>query len=103
MGVLQQKAALENLVQAVRRTATASKAPKVCKLQRDSYTDQCLHLHNTLSTLYCLSMCRLSQVKGLTPATRHSQRLQKVDAEHTCLVESANDCSLRQGDHAFQK
>ena len=36
MGVLQQKASLEDFVQAVRRTVTASKAPKVRKLQRDS-------------------------------------------------------------------
>ncbi|KAL0053848.1 hypothetical protein WJX82_011725 [Trebouxia sp. C0006] len=37
------------------------------------------------------------KVKGLTPATRQSQRLQKVDAENVGLVNFPDDIELRQG------
>lgn len=44
------------------------------------------------------SLRALSQVKGLTPATRQSQRLQKVDAENVGLVNFPDDIELRQGE-----
>ena len=44
------------------------------------------------------SLRALSQVKGLTPATRQSQRLQKVDAENVGLVNFPDDIDLRQGE-----
>ncbi len=95
IGVLQQKTLLENSFRAVRQSATASKPPKV--LQQISMSRK----HNCSCHVQCnwlTSLRALSQVKGLTPATRQSQRLQKVDAENVGLVNFPDDIELRQGE-----
>ena len=56
---------------------------------------------STTATVICnqINWLRvLSQVKGLTPATRHSQRLQKADAESIGLVSVPDDSNLCQGE-----
>jgi len=45
----------------------------------------------------------LSQVKGLTPATRHSQRLQKADADSIGLVSFPDDSNFCQGEKSSRQ
>ena len=95
IGVLQQKILLEKSF-CVRQSATASKPPKVLQETSMSLSTTAAVMCSEINWL--TSLRALSQVKGLTPATRHSQRLQKVDAENIGLVNFPDDSNLRQGE-----